>query len=93
MVDVPEFKSEREEADWWDTHPDEAVKFIERAEAAGAVHIGVTAPPKAGPPTTIRLIEGDIERARKIAHRKGLRYQTFLKMMIHEGLDQAEKVR
>jgi predicted DNA binding CopG/RHH family protein len=34
----------------------------------------------------LRLPEPDIKRARMIAARKGIGYQTFLKMIIHEGL-------
>lgn len=34
----------------------------------------------------IRLPEADIVQARKLAERKGLGYQTLLKMLVHEGL-------
>jgi predicted DNA binding CopG/RHH family protein len=34
----------------------------------------------------IRLPEADIAQARKLAERKGLGYQTLLKMLVHEGL-------
>jgi predicted DNA binding CopG/RHH family protein len=34
----------------------------------------------------IRLPEADIAQARKIAERKGVGYQTLLKMLVHEGL-------
>ena len=34
----------------------------------------------------IRLPEADIAQARKIASRKGIGYQTLLKMIVHEGL-------
>ena len=34
----------------------------------------------------IRLTECDLEQARKIAGRKGIGYQTLLKMLVHEGL-------
>jgi predicted DNA binding CopG/RHH family protein len=34
----------------------------------------------------IRLPETDIAQARKIAERKGIGYQTLLKMLVHEGL-------
>jgi predicted DNA binding CopG/RHH family protein len=35
----------------------------------------------------IRLPETDIAQARKIAERKGIGYQTLLKMLLHEGLE------
>jgi hypothetical protein len=34
----------------------------------------------------IRLAEADLAQARKLAERKGLGYQTLLKMLVHEGL-------
>jgi hypothetical protein len=38
------------------------------------------------PSTSIRLDLEDIELAKKIAKDKGLKYQTYLKMIIHEEL-------
>ncbi|HEV3279175.1 MAG TPA: hypothetical protein VG860_20465 [Terriglobia bacterium] len=34
----------------------------------------------------IRLPGADLTRAREIAERKGIGYQTLLKMLVHEGL-------
>ena len=34
----------------------------------------------------IRLPEADLAQARRIAGRKGIGYQTLLKMLVHEGL-------
>ena len=36
--------------------------------------------------TTIRLAEADLARARTLAADKGLRYQTYLEMLLHEAL-------
>lgn len=85
MIDVPRFNSEAEEAEWWDTHAAEAGEFMRRAQRIGAMTKGITLPPAR--PTTIRLIAGDVERARALAYRRGLRYQTYLKMLIHEALE------
>jgi predicted DNA binding CopG/RHH family protein len=43
------------------------------------------------PTTTIRLDPEDVSKARIQAERRGLRYQTYLKMLIHEALQQAER--
>uniref|UniRef100_A0A372ISQ8 Antitoxin n=1 Tax=Paracidobacterium acidisoli TaxID=2303751 RepID=A0A372ISQ8_9BACT len=43
------------------------------------------------PTTTIRLDPADIERARAQAEHRGLKYQTYLKMLIHEALQREEK--
>lgn len=37
-------------------------------------------------PVTIRLDVNDIERAERQAAAKGLRYQTYIKMLLHEAL-------
>jgi predicted DNA binding CopG/RHH family protein len=34
----------------------------------------------------IRLPATDLARARKVADRKGIGYQTLMKMLVHEGL-------
>lgn len=39
---------------------------------------------------TIRLAEDDLARARVLAAEKGLRYQTYLKMLLHEALNSEE---
>jgi predicted DNA binding CopG/RHH family protein len=44
------------------------------------------------PATTIRLAPEDISRARTLAERRGLRYQTYLKMLIHEALEREERL-
>lgn len=38
------------------------------------------------PTTSIRLDPKDIALAREQAERRGLKYQTYLKMLIHEAL-------
>lgn len=57
-----------------------SVAAIARERAAGIT-----------PTTTIRLDKDDISRARKLAAKRGLRYQTYLKMLIHEALSAEEK--
>ena len=54
---------------------------------------GSTAVNRRGPsPTiTIRIAETDLQRARALAARKGLRYQTYLKILLHEALDRDER--
>jgi predicted DNA binding CopG/RHH family protein len=45
------------------------------------------------PSTTIRLDPDDIAKARVQAAERGLRYQTYLKMIIHEALRSADSTR
>jgi predicted DNA binding CopG/RHH family protein len=89
---MPVFKSESDEADWWASS--EGRRFVKqksvesarkrkksdgsplvaRLNKAGSVQIA------------LRLPETDLAEARKIATRKGIGYQTLLKILVHEGL-------
>ena len=40
---------------------------------------------------TIRIPPDELTRARTLAAKRGLRYQTYLKMLLHEALDAEEK--
>jgi hypothetical protein len=41
----------------------------------------------------LRLPEPDVTKAREIATRKGIGYQTLLKMLVHEGLRREARPR
>ncbi len=83
---LPEFASEAEEAKWWFDHQDEILNDFEKASKEGRLLRGPAARVGALPTTTIRLDPVDIEMARTQAEKKGLKYQTYLKMVIHEAL-------
>ncbi len=95
----PRFRTEAEEADWWAKNQVLIADRFERAKAAGKLGKGTVArlarerASQSGPsPTiTIRLAETDLARARTLAAQKGLRYQTYLKMLLHQALDSEEK--
>ena len=84
------FKNEAEEAQWWDENQDALAQEFERAAVAGTLGRGTAARKGNTPTTTIRLDPEDISKARIQAERRGLRYQTYLKMLIHEALRQAD---
>lgn len=90
-IATPQFASEEEEATWWDTHKKEADAFVERAYRKGAMTRGTIGGAKGTKQTTLRLLTEDIGRAKRVAERKGLPYQTYLKMLIHEGLGREER--
>ena len=87
------FASEAEEAAWWELHEDELADEFEKATAEGRIGIGTIAKRAALPSTTIRLDPEDIAKARVQAAERGLRYQTYLKMIIHEALRNADTSR
>ena len=84
------FKSEEEEANWWDQNQDALADEFERAASEGTLGHGTVARKGATPTTTIRLAPEDILLARTQAEKRGLRYQTYLKMVIHEALRSEE---
>jgi len=96
---LPKFANEADEAQWWYDHRDELTEAFEDAAARGELRTGTAAKlareRAAGvtPTTTIRLDPGDISRARALAAKRGLRYQTYLKMLIHEALEAETKTR
>jgi predicted DNA binding CopG/RHH family protein len=91
-IEFPKFKNESDEADWWASKEGRA--FAEqRSREAQAKGIKFSGSPfiaklnkKGSTQIAIRLPGADIEEARKIAGRKGIGYQTLLKMIVHEGL-------
>ena len=92
---VPKFSNEAEEAAWWDAHPEVIVKAFERAYGKKAVQrvLGEVQKPKR-PLTravTMRLPVEDVARARRLASRKGLGYQTLVKTLLHEALLREER--
>jgi hypothetical protein len=103
-VKVPKFATEAEEAKWWFDNEEMIFKEFQKAAKAGTLgrggarrlfaEKGIPFPePKASAPTpttTIRLDPEDIAKARVLAAKRGLRYQTYLKMIIHESLCNAE---
>ena len=97
---LPKFASETEEARWWFDHRnDEVTKAFKDAAAKGELGTGSVASlarkentaSGVTPTTTIRLDPDDISRARALAAQRGLRYQTHLKMLVHEALAAEEK--
>jgi predicted DNA binding CopG/RHH family protein len=84
---IPKFASEAEEAKWWFDNREELDKDFARAFAEGRLRRR-TEPRLSAPvpTTTIRLDPADIELARVQAEKKGLKYQTYLKMILHEAL-------
>jgi predicted DNA binding CopG/RHH family protein len=86
---TPEFKSEKEEAEWFDNNQDELLDQFQKAAKDGTLTRGTLAARRGSiPPTTIRLDPADIELAKVQAQQRGLRYQTYQKMIIHQALTQ-----
>jgi len=88
---IPKFENEADEANWaYENREVLAGAFLQAAQE-GRVRQGTLKQRGVTPPITIRLAPEDISRARALAERRGLRYQTYLKMLIHEALEREEK--
>jgi hypothetical protein len=105
---IPKFASEAEEANWWYENRELISEEFQKAAKEGRLGTGgvrrlfaekgIPFPepqkvPAPTPTTTIRLDPEDIAKARVQASERGLRYQTYLKMIIHEALRNAEQGR
>ena len=83
LDNIPRFRSEAEEAAWWDAHPEVITKAFEHAYGKPGS--------RASRPVTIRLPVEDVARAKRMASRKGLGYQTLVKTLLHEALNREER--
>ena len=89
---MPKFVNEAQEADWWASR--EGRRFVK--QKAAETDKKVDAPRGSGlvgqlnkvasVQIALRLPEPDVAKARELATRKGIGYQTLLKMLVHEGL-------
>ena len=91
---IPTFQSETEEADWWFDNRERLDSDLESAESGAkrldrATLEAILARSEARV-VSIRLSEADIELARAQAARKGLPYQTYLKSLLQQALQEAK---
>lgn len=92
-IEMPKFKNESAEADWWASPAGRA--FVKQRSAgglakkikfAGSALVAKLAK-KSSVQIALRMPASDIAHAREVAERKGIGYQTLLKMYVREGLD------
>lgn len=99
---LPKWANEAEEAKWWFENQELVAAEFKKAAKEGRLkrggirrllaERGLPVPPAQPlPTTTIRLDPEDIAKARVQAAARGLRYQTYLKMIIHETLAKTEQ--
>jgi predicted DNA binding CopG/RHH family protein len=90
--EIPSFATEEEEAQWWFDHREQTADWVKEAVAQGRTtnlaQIRERRAQGATPTVSIRIDPADLSRARELAARRGLRYQTYLKMLLHEALEQ-----
>ena len=95
---VPRFPTEAKEARWWDAHMETVEQNLVEAIKTGAAKRGgprrIIQERRPSRNITIRIPLAEIDRARALAAKKGLGYQTYMKMLLKEALDrEARKAR
>ena len=96
---LPKFANEAEEAQWWyDNRNSLARDFVEAARQGKVKRLTLAVLRKrladsASRVISIRIPEGDLEKARVQAAEAGLPYQTYLKSLLHQALEKKEKRR
>ena len=85
---IPKFSTEAEEAAWWDAHRSEIEAEIrERVKQKRPLTLGsLLQGEKPSQPITLRIATKDLATARRLAERKGVGYQTYIKMLLREAL-------
>src|ERR1035437_6952744 len=95
-------RSKAAEALWFEKNQDHLMKLFEKAGRKGALRIGgkgigspvaksrgaIRKPPSQK--VMLRIPADDLDRARRVAEPKGLPYQTYMKLLLREGLDREE---
>jgi predicted DNA binding CopG/RHH family protein len=93
-IKIPKFANEDAEAEWWGSAEGRAFARQESAARSADKRSGSKLVAKIARANSVqialRLPSPDVEKAREIAGRKGIGYQTLLKMIVHEGLQRAK---
>jgi predicted DNA binding CopG/RHH family protein len=87
------FVNEAEESAWWEANEATLADAFETSTAEGRIGYGTVVSTGDSTVAKVRLGPDDIAKARVQAAERGLRYQTYLKMIIHEALRNAESGR
>ncbi|MCP4415718.1 MAG: hypothetical protein GY805_03790 [Chloroflexi bacterium] len=84
MVDkIPRFKTEQEEANFWDSH--ESTDFLDETEAVNVTFVDARPAMKQ---ISLRLDPSVIDKLKSLAVGKGIGYQTLIRMWVMERLGQ-----
>lgn len=90
QVLIPKFSSEADEAAWWDTHrPEIEAEIRKRIKKKRPLTLdGLLRGASPSQPVTLRVSQEDLEMARRLAARRGLGYQTYIKMLLRNALSE-----
>jgi predicted DNA binding CopG/RHH family protein len=88
---IPSFQTEKQEAAWWDKHRNHVEADLRRAMREHKTIslsdvLSQAQRKKELLPVTIRLASEDIATAKHLAGDKGVGYQTYIKLLLHDAL-------
>jgi len=94
-IKEPKFFPKPDEAKWWDEHMDVVERNLVQGIKSGVAQRGgprrVIEERRESKNITIRVALADLERARWLAAKKGIGYQTLMKMLLKEALDRESR--
>ena len=91
-ITMPKFANEAQEADWWASRQgrefvkQNSAELLNKGDGPKGSRLVGQLNRSASVQIALRLPEPDVTKARELATRKGIGYQTLLKMLVHEGL-------
>jgi predicted DNA binding CopG/RHH family protein len=87
-IKIPKFRTTEEEATWWESREGKrvATEIMKRGVAAGTARRNVRLKT-----ISMRLPVADLQAAQELAATKGLPYQTYIKMLLHEALQKERR--
>ncbi len=83
MTNLPKFTSEQAEAEFWETH--DSTEFLHETESVEMTFVDER-PVKTQ--ISLRLEQSAIEQLKALARRKGIGYQTLIRLWLMERLHQ-----
>jgi predicted DNA binding CopG/RHH family protein len=83
MLEIPQFDSEQDEAEFWDAH--DATPLLNEAEPVEVTFVDARPSKKQ---ISLRLDPETIDQLKAIAGRKGIGYQTLIRVWVMERLVQ-----
>lgn len=81
LKQIPEFKTEDEERNFWDTH--DTSDYFDWSRPKRVIFPNLQLTKK---PISLRVTTGLLARVKMIANRKDMPYQTLMKQYIEQGL-------
>lgn len=91
-IEIPKFATEKEEAQWWFDNREAVSDEFELAAKEGRLGVGTAVRRANAAAALVALDPEDVARAKAQAERRGLEYQAYVKMVVHEALLHEERL-